>query len=382
VPRTRAVCSSRVAEQPVKCRLATLSDYERISALQRRYNLDFRSYEEWSHMWVNNPVCKRAPDLPIGWVLEDNQNQIVGSIGSVPFGFELNGQQLIAGTGASWVTEDRYRAYAPLLLDRFLSQPGVDLHLVVGPNGQAQPTVALHAERVPVGAWDRAAFWITNYWGFVGSALAKKKYHFRGFLRYPAWTAMVLQHPFRRDRLRAALRKERDHEVTTCRAFDDRFDDFWETLRARNPHRLLFTRSRAVLEWHFKHPLARDTAWISTVCIGGQLAAYAVFCRQHVANIGLRRVRLLDYQSLDGDTSPLLAILADTIQRCKREGTSVLESVGWRLERGDFLDRLAPYSRTLPSWQYFYKTSDPALASVLKARDVWNPSQYDGDACI
>jgi len=382
VPGIRAVRSRRGPEASLKCRLSTVNDFARINALERRYNLGFRNFEEWSHMWMSNPVCRKAPELPIGWVLEDNKNQIVGSIGSVPFAFELNGRQLVAGTSSAWVTDVAYRAYAPMLLDRFLSQPGVDLHLGISPNGEAQPAVALQSERVPAGQWDRAAFWITNARGFVDSALAKKKIRFPALVRYPVWTAITLQQVFKRDALGAALRKAGDHEVTTCTAFDDRFDEFWETLRAKNRERLLFNRSREVLEWHFKYPLARNVAWIATVCDGPRLAAYAVFCRKDVAHIGLRRVRLIDYQSVDGDTTLLMPLLANTLKRCERDGTAVLESIGWRLGRGEIMDTLAPYTRTLPSWQYFYKTSDPALAHVLKAPNVWNPSQYDGDACV
>src|SRR4030095_9910913 len=106
------------------------------------------------------------------------------------------------------VADDLYRAYATLLLERFFSQPGVDLHVGFSPNAQAETAVALTSERVPVGAWDRAAFWITNYWGFVGTALAKKEVRFRGLLRYPAWGAMILHRAFKRDALRAASRKQ------------------------------------------------------------------------------------------------------------------------------------------------------------------------------
>ena len=100
----RAVRSRRGTQEAITCRISTLNDFARINALERRYRLGFRSYEEWSHMWVNNPVCKRMPDLPIGWVLEDAQGEIVGSIGSVPFGFEINGRRYLAGTSSAWVT--------------------------------------------------------------------------------------------------------------------------------------------------------------------------------------------------------------------------------------------------------------------------------------
>lgn len=378
----RAVRSRRGTQQAVRCRLATLGDFERINALERRYRLGFRSYDEWSHMWVNNPVCKRAPNLPIGWVLEDPDGGIVGSIGSVPFGFEIQGREFIAGTSSAWVTEDGYRAYAPLLLERFLSQPDVDLHLGISPNGEAQPAVALHSQRVPVGVWDRAAFWVTNCWGFVESALEKRQVRFRSILRYPAWAAMVVHRSLKRDALRAAMRRRGRYEVATCTAFDLRFDELWQALRAAHPERLLFTRSREVLEWHFRYPFARKLAWISSVSDGDRLVAYAVFCRKDVSAIGLRRVRLIDYQSVDETDLPLMLILAETIDQCRRDGTAVLETIGWRLERGDLMARIAPYSRRLPSWQYFYSTSNPALLAMLKEPSAWNPMQYEGDPCI
>ena len=233
-----------------------------------------------------------------------------------------------------------------------------------------------------MGQWDRAAFWITNHWRFSGSALAKRRIPFRSALRVPVWMAMVIHQTVRPDALRAALRKTARYDVAMCTAFDERFDEFWQALSAHNHDRLLAIRSRDVLEWHFRYPLARGTAWVSTVTADDRLLAYAVFCRKDVGGIDLRRVRLVDYQSRDGDMTPLLSILADVIERCRQDGTAVLESIGWRLDPGDVMDRLAPYRRTMPSWQYFYTVTDPALAVTLRERTVWNPSQYDGDACI
>ena len=60
----------------------------------------------------------------------------------------------------------------------------------------------------------------------------------------------------------------------------------------------------------------------------------------------------------------------------------MLESIGWQLEPGQLMDRIAPWFRTMASWQYFYKAEGPELASVLRSREVWCPTQYDGDACL
>jgi hypothetical protein len=381
MPRVRVGTSRDSARQRIECRAATLRDYEGIQFLQQRY-AGIKSYDEWSHKWVNNPVCRRAPDLPMGWVLEDNQHRIVGSLGSIPFGFELDGRSLIACMPSGWVVEEQHRAYGLLLVERFLSQPGPDLLLCASTNASAEQAVAAYCAPVPAGRWDHAAFWVTKHWDFVNSALANRRLPFRGLLRYPVWTAMVVRHALRPDGLKAAGRRLKGYEVRVCTEFDERFDDFWLATKARNPHRLLATRSREVLEWHFKHPFARKAAWLSTVCDGGRLVAYAVFCRKELPDVGLRRVRLMDYQSIDGDTSLLVPLLVEELQRCRREGTSVLESIGWQLEPGGFMAGVAPYSRQLESWQYYYRAEDPVLASVLKDPAVWSPSQYDGDACL
>src|SRR4051794_16336891 len=208
--------SRRIRGQAVACRPATLSDFDQIRALERKHRLGFKNYEEWSHMWVNNPVSRRRPELPIGWVLENNRDQIVGSIGSVPFAFELNGRQLIAGTSSSWVIDDEHRAYAPQLLDRFFTQPNVDLHLGISPNHDAEPAVALQSQRVPAGAWNCAAFWITHYPAFVDAVLAKRGVRHHGFLRYPIGKALAVHNALKGDSLKTALRSAEGYEVKSC----------------------------------------------------------------------------------------------------------------------------------------------------------------------
>ena len=122
-----------------------------------------------------------------------------------------------------------------------------------------------------------------------------------------------------------------------------------------------------------QYPIARNAVWIYTLCDGDRLIAYAIFCRRDVPDVGLRRIRLLDYQSLDSAPNHLLSILAEALERCRREGISVLESVGWGLESGDVMDRIAPYFRIMPSWQYFYKAGSPELASALRERRSLEP---------
>ena len=381
-PESRVVLSRRATRPAVTCRTASLRDYDQVRALAERFGMAEWSRAEWSHLWVNNPVVRRTPDLPIGWALEDAQSQVVGFMGSIPFGFEFEGRSLVASTGHSWVVDERYRAYAPILLERLASQPGIDLHIVLGPNGHAQPLVEQQFARMPAAGWDRVGYWVTDTRAFAMHALAAHGAPNGRLRRYRAWAAHAFRQARLRDRVGEVLRPGRRYRVQTLTRFDDRFDDLWASLRARHPRQLLLTRSREVLEWRFGNPLAKATAWIATVTDGGHLLAYAVFGRHDARRSTLRRVQLIDYQSLDDDIAILASILADALERCRRDGVAVLQNVGWSQGAGSVMDRLAPTTRPLTEWQYFYRTGSPALHRRLHDPAVWRPSNFDRDVCI
>jgi hypothetical protein len=362
----------RSRPQAVSCRAATLNDYEQIQTLKERNGLKARSYPEWSHLWVDNPACKRMPDLAIGWVLEDAAGRIVGTLGSIPFLFELEGRELAAGTSHAWVVDAPYRSYAPMLLDLFLSQPGADLHLALYPNSQSIAAIELHCQRVPVGLWDEYAFWITSYRPFVARYLAFRHYPLAKPLSYPlSWGVQLWE------RLTKEAVRPGDADVRACSGFDERFDEFWAGQQRANPHRLLAVRTREVLEWHYKYPLLYGQLWIATVVEGSRIVAYAMFSRRDST-----AMQLVDFQSLDGTTALLPPLLHWAAKRCEAEGIVTLMAIGRWLDKGELLDRIAPHRRRLPYWIYFAHATDPALAARLRDRSVWAPTLFDGDAVL
>jgi hypothetical protein len=231
---------------------------------------------------------------------------------------------------------------------------------------------------VPVGVWDEAAFWVTDHRAFVKSFLKRQGKPFASALSYPLSAALLL-----RERFTGTAVSPGDVEVHACSNFDERFDDFWNELRRRHPHLLLAVRTREVMAWHFKNALADDRAWIATIIDGGRLIAYAVFDRRYKEHIGLHRVRLVDFQALDGSTELLPPIIAWALGKCRAEGIHMLESLGRWLEPGELLDVIAPYRRKLPgAWQYAYRANNAQLADQLRDRRAWAPSLFDGDASL
>ena len=360
-------------------REASFADYQEISALESRYGLGPRSYEEWSHLWLNNPLYyELQQDWTIGWVLEDANKHVVASVSNIPLSYEFQGRRILAATGRAQVAEPEYRSASMLLLDRLINQRNIDLYLNNTMTAEAAASFSVfECPRVPVGVWDESAFWITCYAGFFESLLARKKYPLARLLSFPLAAVASFK-----DKVGSSTLRENDVEVTVCSGFDDRFDEFWTGLRGRNPHLLLAVRTREVLEWHFRYALRNNRLWIAAVVDGPRLAAYAIFDRKDNPRIGLKRARLVDFQSLNGNTALLAPLLSWAVRKCRDEGIHTLENTGRWLEKDELIARIAPYRRKLSTWTYFYRACNPELTESLNDRRTWAPSLFDGNASL
>jgi len=370
------------AEKPgrvTKLREVSCEDYEQIAALESRHGLIVPSPDRWRDLWLTNPEYRDLQGrLPIGWVIEDEERQIVASIGNVPLSYELGGRRILAVSGRSWVADLPYRSKALSLLDRVINQPNVDLYLNNTVNAKAVNAVRVFdCSRVPVGLWDESAFWITNYQGFIERLLASKTKGLAKLLSYPVSAAAFL-----RDRLTTKGLRAGDVEVKSIEAFDDRFDEFWAELKRKNPHVLLAVRTRAVLEWHFKYALLENRLSIATIVDNSRLAAYAIFERRDSSEFGLTRMLLVDFQSLDGSTALLEPLLWWALRKCRNEGMHLLQIIGRWLENGEFIEAVAPHRRKLESWRFVYRANNPGLAVALQNPRTWAPSLFDGDATL
>jgi hypothetical protein len=376
----------RLATEPTRTtrrgptlRETSLADYHQIAALEAAHGLSIKSYDEWAHLHLCNPLnIDGHPECSIGWVIESEDKEIVASVGNILLPYEFDGKKILAATGRGLVAARAYRSASLLLLDQLLNQPGVELFLTNALTpASVQSFSTLGCERVPVGEWDRSAFWITHYQGFMHSALTMKHSGWARPLSYPLAAA-----GFIKDRLTNSAIHDTDVEVQTCSGFDERFDDFWEHVRSNHRHRLQAVRSREVLEWHFRCALLQNHLWIATVVDGHRIAAYAVFDRRDNAVFGLKRMRLVDFQSRDGDTALLQPLLFWALGKCRDEGIHMLENVGAWLGKGELIDRLAPHRRQLSTWTFAYRASTPCLAERLQDQNVWAPTLFDASASL
>jgi hypothetical protein len=372
------------AKEPVKekdqgkIREARVEDYLQIAAVSRRNGLGFKSEEQWRHLWLESPVFRRVKDWPLGWVAVTPDDQIVGYMGNVISNFMFHGEELICGCPFGMAVDPPYRRLAGFLGRRFMSQKNAQIEILTSANSNSSPLAELlRSVRVPVGDWDHSVYWITNNRGFAACALAMKK--LPRALAYPAALAMSAKSKFSRDPFRAVSGRVPLTEYCT---FDESFERFWQDLKKAYPNRLLGDRSREGLLWHFKFALQQDHVWILTAGNGSRISAYAIFYRHDNPAIGLKRMRLIDFQTLDGNVDVLAPMLAWAYARCKREHIDMLEAYGFRPEKEAVIESLRPLRRRLPAWFYFYYTRNKQLAPVLADPNIWDPCHFDGDSSL
>jgi hypothetical protein len=369
------------ALRPVTIRQARFEDYPQISALQAKYKFPRRSFSQWKHLWANNPAYLQSRGkFPIGWVLEREDGQLAGYLGNIPLFYEFGGQRVFTSVAHAWVVDSEYRSYSLLLLDRYFSQPSVELFLnaTVGPDA-FDAFATFNSLPVPTGSWDRASFWITNCRGFTACWLAMKEVAFAKPLSYLVSAAPFIKQKFWTAKLPLVSTRLDLHE---CVLIDDRFDEFWSKLKRSNPNVLFGVRSREILQWHYQQALSQNRAWLVTANAGGVMKAYAIFFRHDNEILHLKRMRLVDFQTLDNDPALLTQILDWGLTRCRREGIDMLESIGLAADKGELISKGAPFNRKLPCWLYFYNARERCLADKLADPRAWEPSQFDGDASL
>ena len=364
-----------------KLREARFDDHPRITALAAKYGLRTEEYPAWTHLWNNNPARDMKGQVPIGWVLDTGDSDLAGYLGNVPIAYELRGKRLLAATTRAWVVATQYRAYSPLLLATYFQQRNVDLFLSTTVNSQSEAAYSsFQSTRVPVGSWDRASFWVTNYRGFVASYL-RRHGSLAEVASYPLSAGLFVLDQFRGGRLPQPASPIR---IAPCTRFDDRFEAFWQSLRIVKSNILLADRSLQTLDWHFKSAFQKRDPWIYVAEQDSSIKAYSIFQRYDFAKVGLTRVRLIDFQCLDTEKAFdfLLAMLRTAADCCRKGSIHMLEFVGDPSDLMKKLPSAALRQRPLGSWLYYYKTNNASLAQELQGSSVWEPSLFDGDSSL
>ena len=131
-------------------RLASFDDYPQIARVLERNSLKAKSREEWEHLWIENPAFQARPNWAIGWVAENERQEVVGYMGNIPVAYRFQGKDLSAATVCGLSMDQPYRGSAGFFLRRWLAQKAVDFLLITSANeNSAKLNEAFRGVRVP-----------------------------------------------------------------------------------------------------------------------------------------------------------------------------------------------------------------------------------------
>jgi len=359
-------------------RLAKFEDYEQIAAVESRHGLTVKPRAQWLALWLNNPAYLELEEWPIGWVIEDGDGQVVGSLGNVPTFVYFGGRRYVSAGGRGWAVDVPFRALSVMLLARQLKQSGADINVIATPSSTtAALCTQLGWSKAPVGEWDHSQFWVASYTSLVQRYLDAK---LPKFLSKSLGAISAL--PLRlKDTFSGRRSMKSEYKFEWCTSFDDRFDQMWQELREQRPDLLLESRDRNTLNWHFKHALQQNRTWILAVSTASRLAGYAVFERRVIQSLDLERALLIDFQTLAKDPDLSRSMVDCALARCRRDGVQILENMGCWLDKLQQIPT-PPHKRPLETWSYLYRATNPVLESSLRNANCWYPTQYDGDASL
>ncbi len=368
------------AIQDVDCsvREATLDDFPAISEVVRRNGLASTKYDQWARLWNDNPFRSEL-SVPVGWLLENKAQGIVGSLTNIGRMYAYNCEQLRVASASAWAVDSPYRSSAIFLAKQFFAQKNVDLLLnTTASEAAADVFKAFRCSEMPDPSYMRVLFWVTRYSGFAGSVLRKLHIPALPGLKHAAAMALYF-----RDLM--GPRRVRFRSMKTCvlDGFDERFDTLWELLRCRQD-RLLAVRTAEALAWQFRPAMESGNAAIIALLEGETLSGYLIMTRGDDERIGLRRFRIVDIQTIRDEADFVLSLTHAALEHAVRSGVDVVEAVGFHKSKRDLLEQLRPSHRTYPSCPYLYKVKPDGqpLRDALRNANVWDASLFDGDAAL
>ena len=304
--------------------------------------------------------------------------QIVGSLFNIPSLYSFKGRELICANGRGWVVAPSYRGLGLWLMGEYFGQSNVDLFVntTVGPN--AEPMIASLAKCVPLGDFQTVAYRPIRYRTFAEKQLRKMGVPAAGLLALPTAAALRIKGALQ---LRSFPSVPASVTIESATAFDRRFDVFWAEQMSQNPDKLLSARDAKALSWHYSASMRHGQVWILTATRQGLLRAFCVLKRTDL-KLPTRRMRLVDFQTLDPLDNLLPGLLRLAQQRAIAEGFDVIEHLGCGLPKMRDFEVFAPYRRTLPCKPYYYRAANAQLATQLARPEAWDPSTYDGDSSL
>ena len=365
----------------MKLREIQIEDYIQIKKLHTKYKLKILDKDEWINFWSENP-CILVSDTPIpmGWVLENEQNEIVGSISNIPKEYYYDNKKYVVACSHAWVVEDKFRLEAFSLLKNFFSQKNIDVFIVTTANeGSAKIWIRYGAKKVPLPTFQNSMFLVLNLEKLIYSFLKRKKIYLgkiiEKFIFYLSFVLLYKKINFWKNINQSKV-------VTINEIIDSKFDDFWKNYKSEFKYKFLQCRSASWIKWHIQKKIENNKAWIMTVVENKKLLGYAICLEKNNEKIALKRITIIDLVSLKDNEEVHLSLIKGCISESKKRGYHMLEVVGFKNLKRKIFYKFKTFNRKFSNFPFYYKNGKLIDKNFLSTEDIWDSSLIDGDSFL
>lgn len=355
----------------MRVRPALLTDFEAIQAVLARNGLSAVDPDQRRTWRLAHPFRAEFEGIPIGWVLEHNSGEIVGTFSNIHMMYEMDGKRYKCGIAGSWGVDAQHRNSSLLLAMAYFGQKGVDLCFSGSASSVSSRLMPmLKAKRIASTDYDLSYFWITRHRAFAEAVLRKKNIPGARLLAPVAGMAL------RTADLKIARSAHVSGDVQTFDNFGHEFDEFWERLR-HGGGRLRAVRTSAMLEWRFGAAVREGRALVLGLVRERHLWGYIVLCEKDREHLKLRQFVIADLQALEDSPESTLSLVAAAIEATRKRGKDALEWQGWNTGKRELALTLKPRFYRYPVWPLYYKAIHPELITALARPDNWDFSPFD-----
>lgn len=394
-------------------RTADLSDISGIWSLCSTYFDEYRgsSLEDFQNLcfyrWRDNPA--RTDAHPFGWVLENEERQIVGFLGLVPMRVQVGARVVTAASGTSWVVDTAYRSYGLDLYKKYMSWGDRYLLLdtTAGPiASQFHQRLKMGMQPIPHDDFHQKLVWVLNPGRYlqqkIKSIILKPREAVAKVIRpvaeaERAWSEARSAEGARPSAsansslgnliacpndFRQQSPESSDLYIEEIFAFQEEFDSFWNDVRKTLG--VTVVRDRSYLTWRFlKKPKLSGHSFVFT-CRDkkGDLLGYLVLQQGGYMNRPADTYVLTEIvfrkSKWEEISPPLFQLFLKALSFVKEKKGTVLEVSNFHPHLMTELKRFRPRVEQIPHQTYWFKASSEELKAELREKPWWT-SNADGD---
>ncbi len=359
----------------MKIRIAKFDDLEKIKELCVRNNLNVKKINK--EAWENFPNFNEFQNIPIGWVIENNEKNIVGVILNLFMSYRLNNKTYKASVVSTWAVDHNYRSESMNLIFKWIYQKNVDL-LVDNRRTERSAKIlkSFKFKNVPTKDYEKIIYWILDYPNFIKSAIKKKiKIQVGPLSIIPA--AMLKFYDFV---MKRNMKFNLNKKTIKVESFDKKFDSFWDKLSKNN--KFMAERDSRSLEWRFARGIKEKRISVLTLSNEKNLIGYIIIMRDDNKKIGLKRMKIVDIQTSSNIEEDINDLIANAIEYARKEGIHILELMGFGENIREQALKMNPYTRTLSYSPFFYKIMSDELKNEFSDDIEWDACLFDGDGSL